>query len=536
MRKAAQDLLAILKAEASGGLFLDYSGQSKTSDPFPEVKKRTGPKTVRVPFFFLASSSEKTPKPSEELILLQAGLGRRSAHVPEDADHKEITNILCEVYPKMAELEGAWLIHKATGKKKKIQFGGGLLRGQSREGLGLPLHNAHPAHFGHFSLGPHSSRVREHAKASLTRKSQSQAPLTGPDQGSLSDLLDNLKGKIDNSKMFKINVTREDLLQRGLKQGARQKQASPRTPSSSPSLENMKWSEMSRCFEGDERGKNPKYNVSAYQDNTFRYCGEIFAASVVQGGPAPNVRTHHTYHYLCHGQLDKDVVKAGTASVDMENLVTEVQDAEEDSLMALTDRIIACGYSEPIKADRKKDILEAIVLHSWLRLLPILQQLRDGLALYGLDELLVEQPLLCQQLFVPGSLQGVDADFLILALSPEYSPEGSVSQAAERRMESQEEDLNTCSDIKPPTVKTFCQWVTGHAHVPLGEAERSNFRVTVHFDHECHLKYGEHGVCYPIVNACSAAITIPTRHFEKASEFEVNMTEAILAGFEFNLH
>ncbi|KAK5918666.1 hypothetical protein CgunFtcFv8_003409 [Champsocephalus gunnari] len=58
-------------------------------------------------------------------------------------------------------------------------------------------------------------------KASLTRKCQSQAPLTGPDQGragmqkiyceeimfttragcSLSDLLDNLKGKIDNSKM-----------------------------------------------------------------------------------------------------------------------------------------------------------------------------------------------------------------------------------------------------------------------------------------------------------------------------------------------
>ncbi|KAK5875519.1 hypothetical protein CesoFtcFv8_026593 [Champsocephalus esox] len=77
----------------------------------------------------------------------------------------------------------------------------------------------------------------------------------------------------------------------------------------------------------------------------------------------------------------------------------QVQDAEEDSLMALTDSIIACGYSGPIKADRKKDILEAIVLHSWLRLLLILQQLRDGLALYGLDKLLVEQPLLCQAAF-----------------------------------------------------------------------------------------------------------------------------------------
>ncbi|KAK5893220.1 hypothetical protein CgunFtcFv8_006113 [Champsocephalus gunnari] len=111
MRKAAQDLLAILKAEASGGLFLDYSGQTKTSDPFPKVQRKN--QALKL-FVFHSSSSEKTPKPSEELILLRAGLGRRSAHVPEDADHKEITNILCEVYPKMAELEGAWLIHKAT--------------------------------------------------------------------------------------------------------------------------------------------------------------------------------------------------------------------------------------------------------------------------------------------------------------------------------------------------------------------------------------------------------------------------------------
>ncbi|KAI4814439.1 hypothetical protein KUCAC02_003635 [Chaenocephalus aceratus] len=29
----------------------------------------------------------------------------------------------------------------------------------------------------------------------------------------------------------------------------------------------------------------------------------------------------------------------------------------------------------------------------------------------------------------------------------------------ENPKESQEEDLNTCSDIKPPTVKIFCQWV-----------------------------------------------------------------------------
>ncbi|MEQ2316920.1 hypothetical protein AMECASPLE_037377, partial [Ameca splendens] len=45
---------------------------------------------------------------------------------------------------------------------------------------------------------------------------------------SLSDILRFLQERIDNTKTFNINVTREDLYQRGLKQWARQKQASPK--------------------------------------------------------------------------------------------------------------------------------------------------------------------------------------------------------------------------------------------------------------------------------------------------------------------
>lgn len=37
-----------------------------------------------------------------------------------------------------------------------------------------------------------------------------------------------LEKKVDTSRSFNINVTREDLFQRGLKQWARQKQASPK--------------------------------------------------------------------------------------------------------------------------------------------------------------------------------------------------------------------------------------------------------------------------------------------------------------------
>ncbi|KAI4800819.1 hypothetical protein KUCAC02_007048, partial [Chaenocephalus aceratus] len=91
-----------------------------------------------------------------------------------------------------------------------------------------------------------------------------EAPLTGPDQGR-ADLLDNLKGKIDNSKMFKINVTRQDLLQRGLTRGARQNQASPRTPPSSPSVERMV------SIRGSE-GSIPHWDVSPLRLAPFVKC------------------------------------------------------------------------------------------------------------------------------------------------------------------------------------------------------------------------------------------------------------------------
>ncbi|KAK5615805.1 hypothetical protein CRENBAI_021997 [Crenichthys baileyi] len=59
------------------------------------------------------SLRKKTSKLTEELMLLQAGLGRRTVNITEDAGHKEVTEIRCEVFPKMNQLEGAWMLYKA---------------------------------------------------------------------------------------------------------------------------------------------------------------------------------------------------------------------------------------------------------------------------------------------------------------------------------------------------------------------------------------------------------------------------------------
>ncbi|KAF5896386.1 G2/M phase-specific E3 ubiquitin-protein ligase-like, partial [Clarias magur] len=56
----------------------------------------------------------------------------------------------------------------------------------------------------------------------------------------------------------------------------------------------------------------------------------------------------------------------------------------------------------------------AIVLHSTTRLIPMLQQLRKGLELYGLVNQMATNPEACHSLFVPGKIIKPDADFMMM--------------------------------------------------------------------------------------------------------------------------
>ncbi|MEQ2227513.1 hypothetical protein ILYODFUR_038335, partial [Ilyodon furcidens] len=159
-------------------------------------------------------------------------------------------------------------------------------------------------------------------------------------------------------------------------------------------------------------------------------CGEIIATSLVQGGPAPNFFSTWSYHFLCHGQVTNEDLLEVT-DTEIQNLIQKVEDAEGETLRHLSDAIVACGYTGPIHSDRKKAIIDAIRLHSGIRLIPMLTQLREGLAINGLDELLPHHHQVFQPLFLPGNLKEVDADFILQALSPQFSEKGSVRHRKE---------------------------------------------------------------------------------------------------------
>ncbi|KAG1952379.1 G2/M phase-specific E3 ubiquitin-protein ligase-like [Pimephales promelas] len=538
------------------------------------------------------------------------------------------THIHSETYPKMSELEGAWMLHKAMGGsgQRKLNLltpeeegytGASLVKSWGGKGCLyiMPIQNTldiSPLPFTalEFQAMPKARCVScqeyvplqllgLHVKTCIQSKvkvephcdddiielddevaSHSESKVSCPLCSqlflldvllllcSVSDILMSLEKKVDTSQSFNINVTREDLFERGLKQWARQKQASPKNLlrvsfigengidqgalRKEEFLTEMVCGIEARFFEGDgERGKTPKYSICDYQDNSFKTCGEIFATSLVQGGPPPNFLTKWCYHFLCHGEMDKDLGVLEVTDQDIKNLMTEVENAEGgEKLIDLSDAIVACGYTGPINVDQKKAITDAIALHGLVRLIPILNQLREGLRLYGLDEVLAQHTQMCQQLFVPGHLQEVNVDFLLLALSPDFSEEGSVRRQREMRIinflqdflqkledrEADSQEEGSPEGQSHVAQSHFLQWVTGQAHVPLIESKREAFKITVNFDHECDSRYGTHSLCYPIVNACAVAITFPTRHLATYQDFENNLTEAICGGYEFSRH
>ncbi|MEQ2317022.1 hypothetical protein AMECASPLE_038551 [Ameca splendens] len=86
--------------------------------------------------------------------------------------------------------------------------------------------------------------------------------------------------------------------------------------------------------------------------------------------------------------------------------------ATDENINDLIDDIVGCGYTGKVSVDKKDLITRAVVLHSTMRLVPMLEHLRKGLRLYGLLQVMETHPGLCLPLFVPGEDDRVGIHFL----------------------------------------------------------------------------------------------------------------------------
>ncbi|XP_052461743.1 G2/M phase-specific E3 ubiquitin-protein ligase-like [Carassius gibelio] len=295
----------------------------------------------------------------------------------------------------------------------------------------------------------------------------------------------------------------------------------------------------------DKKGKNPVYCLNSLDCNYFRTAGEVMAASLAQGGPCPNFLREWCFSYLCSGDSDSIQVSASDVTdLELSQLIVKINTANDDNISDLIGDIVTCGYTGIVSVDKRDSIIRAVILHSTMRLIPMLDQLRKGLQLYELPKIMNTHQDLCQPLFVTGEDDKVDAVFILENSRPVFSEIGSAKHRMEtnimnffqdylQEIEDSEQDGPSNNSIAPEslTVGRIMQWLTGQGHKPLLPSEKKDFVINVKFHHDCDT---QHTVCFPIVSACSRTVTFPSAHLKTFSEFKNIMTLAICHGQTFD--
>lgn len=225
---------------------------------------------------------------------------------------------------------------------------------------------------------------------------------------SSGEILNWISSKVDQTNTFSICISRNDIYNRGMQQWQRQKKSSPKgrlmvtffgeAGVDSGALSKEFLTEMiaeieTRLFIAgvDKKGKNPVYCLNSLDRNYFRSAGEIMAVSLAQGGPPPFFLREWCFQYLCSGDYDSiQVTTSDVTDLEFSLLIEKVNST--DDMSELTDEILSCGYTGKVSADMKSNIVRAIVLHSTMRVVPMLDQLRKGLQLYDLQKVMEMHP------------------------------------------------------------------------------------------------------------------------------------------------
>ena len=298
-------------------------------------------------------------------------------------------------------------------------------------------------------------------------------------------------------------------------------------------------------------------------NGNFKACGEIVAASIAQGGPAPCFLEESVYGLMADPnvplqQLDSE--KHLTSS-DRELLNTIKED-----IMAHTDTIIEHGYTGTVNASHIEEILSSVAVSLVSRRLVYLKEVLSGLDSYGLKDIIQTYPEACKPLFVKhaDNSDAVDANYLFSSLHPEYAEEGSSRRKVEEStmdllqdfLFHLEDDPNVkCSgyaeamascentgkeaagskeelllpDLTPAGV---LGWLTGQKHKPISGEQMS---ITVKFDHDCLVTNPKHQICFPVVRACAKEVTFPVAHMKTQEAFNEVFILALSKGQSFSM-
>ncbi|KAL7383838.1 hypothetical protein ABVT39_019018 [Epinephelus coioides] len=173
-----------------------------------------------------------------------------------------------------------------------------------------------------------------------------ETPAMSQDNGveqnkSVDDVLDIICQRVDTEKSFNIQISRTNILERGVLQWQHQKKNSPTASLKvtffgeagvdTGALRKEFLTEMvagieGRFFEGPQHQKGPRYSLTDLDSGLYRTVGEILAVSLAQGGPSPAFFSPWTYSYLCIGKINPTFLNSdAVADVQLRGLIEQVE-------------------------------------------------------------------------------------------------------------------------------------------------------------------------------------------------------------------
>uniref|UniRef100_A0A3B3BUV5 HECT domain-containing protein n=1 Tax=Oryzias melastigma TaxID=30732 RepID=A0A3B3BUV5_ORYME len=187
---------------------------------------------------------------------------------------------------------------------------------------------------------------------------------------------------------------------------------------------------------------------------------------------------------------------------------------------------ISCGYVGTVSVDKKDLIISyrAALNHES----PSLEQLRKGLHLYNLVQLMERNPELCRPMFLPGDVGCVI--YVVEKGQPDFCDKNSMKFAREVNVMNFFNDFFSDDDSQQLSDAKVMQSMTGQGHKSVLPNEKKDFVIFVKCLHGC----GEdHTTCSPTVSACSRTKTFPVAHLTSYKEFKNIMETAICHGQGF---
>ncbi|XP_078354414.1 uncharacterized protein LOC144639023 [Oculina patagonica] len=299
------------------------------------------------------------------------------------------------------------------------------------------------------------------------------------------------------------------------------------------------------------------------QNGNFRTAGEIVANSLAQGGPPPCFLDEVAFQTLVNPKLD-------ILNLSEENDLTQSEQQLLDSIKSDIDNhrdtILEHGYTGPIDMAHIDGIVRSVAVSLVNKRILYLQEFKEGLKMYGLADIVTNQPAVCQPFFVKEQVQDVDATYLFSLINPEFSPAGSTRRELEETMMDNFQDFLMALDegpitgydcpvawnysedhpgdiLEPNTEGSFEKfdtaeltsagvmgWLTGQKHRQLNGQK---VEIIAKFDHECLMRNPSHTICFPLVGACGMEITFPVNHMKGYDAFKNVFLLALCKGQAF---